>query len=253
LLSTLLRWISGKVLTVDSATDSATYMARVHGMDRRRHTRIRLPAVATPAFPELRYNNIALPIVDLSVGGACIKDLKESLSGEVGHMIRMQLWWPGGEQESLDVRVVAASRHFNRHLHFQSLGPASLTRLSMLVRCGSAGYRMRMAPMIKSGPAQLQAVELWTGVNGDSLAFFDTGEKFAELSCCATTIAFFSQFGPRVISRNDSTHSRPAKPIEVADALVCLVNIEGASPRVLKLIEILTSRAHQWMNTGSGV
>ena len=239
------------MLIVDPILDSASYMARAHGIDRRRHTRVKLPPVTTPFFPYLSYNRIPLPIVDLSIGGACISDAKEHLTGEVGHVLRLDLCWPV-DTESLDVRVVAASRHFNRHLNFQNLSPGSLARLSLLVRCGSAGQRMHLAPSFNTGAVKLQASELWVGVTGDSLAIFDGGSTTALLSSCATTIAFYANALPRVLLNQEGDKSRPALPVEMADALVCLVNIGVPSPRLQRLIDSLVGYIEQRAKAGGG-
>lgn len=237
---------------MDPVQDSATYMARVHGIDRRKHTRVRVPAVAIPLFPYLNYNQVRLPLIDVSIGGACINDLKQYLTGEVGHTVRMDLCWPK-DTETLDVCVIAASRHTNRHLKFQNISPGSLARLSMLVRSGSAGQKMRLAPSLSSSVIQLQATELWTGVNGDSVTLFDTGEKTALVCCCATTVAFYNGLPPQTVLKRDGSNTRPALPVEVADALICLVNIENPSPRVSRLIMSVSSHAHQWAKTGTEV
>ena len=227
-------------------------MARVHGFDRRRHTRVKLPpSVVTPLFPQLKYNQISLPVIDVSIGGARIDDANENLTGEVGHLVRMDLCWPN-EFETLDVRVIAASCATNRHLNFQNLSPGSLARLSMIVRHGSAGQKLRLVTAPKGGPVQLHSAELWTGINGDSLAFFDNSDKIALFTACATTIVFGADGPPRTLLNPSGSESRPAHSVELADALVVLVNIPRPTARLLSLIRQLTTQTHLWSKTGSG-
>lgn len=225
-------------------------MARAHGIDRRRHARIKLPTVTAAIYPVLTYNGNPLPFVDVSIGGACVQDPKEILSPEIGHVVRLELLWPNGK-EPLLARVVAASQHVRRHLHFQNLSASSLDRLSTLVRMGTSGQKMRQVTLT-NGPVQWGAIELWTGLNGDSLTFFDTSEKLSDLSTCAMNLSLFVTLPPRIGHVSDPTRTRPARGGEVADCLVCLVNIPEPSPRVARLIETLVARSHQWLATGSG-
>jgi hypothetical protein len=244
------RWFTGKFLAIESPFDSGVFLARVNGLERRKHTRIKLPSVTSPVYPRLFVKDITLPVVDLSVGGVCVQDTRDNLSTEVGHIVELTIAWPD-QRETVKARVVAFSRHINRHLQFQDLSPGALTKISLMVRAGGAGQKLRPAPVLKNGPVQLHAVELWTGINGDSIVFHGDGAKVADLTFLNLSMSFYTDIGPRVSPVRNPGQSRPARPLEVADALIFLVNIPNPSPRIQRLIETLTKGSHKWLNTGS--
>lgn len=235
---------------MESPEDSALYIARRTGLAHRALTRIVLPDSTTGCFPSLSFENEVLPIVDISVGGACVRDPNDSVLNFLSQDIDLELIL-GDQSEPLRARVVGVSRHVNRHLQFLNLSSKNQMWLESLVRVGTFGQKLKQSKSLLLAPARLNVVELWTGVQGDGLVFYDSSEVDAEMTIGPVTIRFFHHQGPRVQVGEDFEKTREAEPSEVMEALLCLVNIDPPSERVSELIAKLNHPAPRLQKTGS--
>jgi hypothetical protein len=232
-------------------TPSLGALARINGIDRRKFTRVKVPATTVNLFPRLRVQNSELPVIDLSIGGACVKDVQGIFQDKVGQEVALTLHWPT-ETEELKAKVISTSNQVNRHLQFSNLSPGSVARFGILVRSGAAGLKIRQTPSGRDTPVRLEAQELWTGMGGDNLVFFAHEKPLAQLTALTRTTQFFPGQTPRIALGPKGAETREALPHEIADALVCLANIPEPSTRLLRLIEFLCSRPDLWQVARSG-
>ncbi|MGE0764092.1 MAG: hypothetical protein AB7N80_12500 [Bdellovibrionales bacterium] len=246
------RRIWQKRITVESPATSAPFLAREHGLDRRLKARVRLPAHNADYLPIFKNSSRELTVVDLSVGGVCLLDFQDFLLNHLSQTVPLTLQWPDRE-EWIMARVAGVSRHTHRHLQFLELSEQSQKQIKVLVQMGSYGQKITQVRDLKQSPAQLLVTELWTGLQGDGLVFYDSADTLAELTMGLITVRFHHSIAPQVVLDPDRNKTRPALNKEISDALICLANIPEPSGRLKDLLLRLSTPTQPWLTTGSGV
>ncbi len=212
-----------------SEPQSLHHIAKAHGLLRRRFSRVDLPESAPPCLPRIQFNEVNLPVVNLSVGGACTKDPFDHVLPLLGQELNLELLWPSG-REVLAARVVGISKHVNRHFEFLSLSPAASLVLAKLVHLGSIGKTLKPTAEDPSDEVRLNVSELWVSPTGENLKFHSLGEQTATLVTDQGEWHF-----PKFRLPTFGTEGRPADLQELAELIVLLSNIARPSLKIRQL------------------
>lgn len=231
-------WMGRRRIVVNMPQSVAS-LARQHGLDRRRFARITLPKADLGIFPVIRYSGREMPIVDMSVGGVCLFDGEDLLSQQLSQDIEIALIWPT-RVDLVKSKIVGVSRHNHRHLQFLDLPEVSYNEIETLVRIGSRGQKIAQVLTLKRGPVRLEVEELWTGYQGDGLVFYDEQDSYCELTLFNRTYVF-SRSQPHLVVEDAET-GREASVQEIADAVICLANVNQPTLRILTLLSDLVIR-----------
>ena len=238
-----------KMFYFDPSQDSVLSLARKLNLDRREQVRIRVPEIPCSLAPRFLISGSEFPLVNISMGGVCLKDMQNIFSNEVGQELVVTMNWLD-TTSLVRCRMVAISKHVQRHLCFVDLPPHLSQRIGKMVEAAMPGIKLRPLPILKYSPAQTEALELWTGVGGESLAFYGADDLVAELVTVNLTYKFFQKIPPRVQLNETPTRTRPVKHQELFQALLLLENVERPSYRIVQLIVHLIAQKNLWSQVG---
>lgn len=215
-------------------------LVRRVGVERRQHLRVLLPQATCAILPQASFEGAPLNMHDISVGGCCLLDPSEILGPNVGNDLQLGLLWHDGYFK-VHARIVARVDH-KRHIQFLDLAAdrADLIR-SGIVSGALAQAVMQNAQFPDDGPV-LEAREVWSSLNGDSVILEDHFHRLARVMLQETEIALYRDAWPmkdgaKPISRLEMDHlllflcniPLPSKPLQELTAQVCVVS-QGRGP-----------------------
>lgn len=252
MIQRLLQWFRNLTRLEVSAVNSAAQMAQAYGINRRRYTRVLFPESSVSLLPRLGLEAQDLPIVNFSIGGACVEDHFDLILPNLGDIVEIKFDWL---QWSLPVkvRIAGASKHVNRHLEFIGLPEELKQDLGLLVQAGSIGQRLTQAPSLESAPVKLGVAELWTSNTGENLRIVDSETEYGSLSTESEDWVFIKSGLPLWRPSGTSQPLREANVISVACLIILLANIESPSLPVRQLRILLSRLPQAFQPTGSDV
>lgn len=215
-------------------------LAITNAINRRKNTRVKYPHIGPVGrLPTIFFEEKALKIHDVSVGGVCVLDPLEELDLEAGQEFQLTFSW-----EDCSYDVVATMVRVNldkKHVKLLNPNPDITVRLQLLLKPGYIGTKFHKVPQIPGSPVQLQALELWVGPTGESLSFIhdpDNPEVLGEMRLFKTDIEFREDSPPvyRSKGRRHEVGQRLDREL-IKDIIICLANIKNPSQRVIDLIE----------------
>lgn len=217
------------MLATAPETQSLHHIAKAHGIERRRYTRVDLPDSMPTCLPRLQFNEVNLPITNVSVGGACTRDPFDHVLPLLGQEIKLEFIWHSG-QETVSTRVVGISRHIHRHFEFLSLSPAATVILAKLVHMGSIGKALKPTAEDPSEEIRLNVSELWVSSTGENLKFHSVGDHVATL----VTDQGEWQF-PKFRLPTFGNENRAATVQDLGELIILLSNVARPSLKVRQL------------------
>jgi hypothetical protein len=196
------------------------------GVERRHAPRIRFPDYECHIHPIAEAGGTKLRIHDISVGGCCLVDPLEILGLEIGNEINLTLHWLDGA-ETIRARIVARVEH-KRHIQFLNLRQERVELLKFLIEPATRGAFVHKHAATKSGPA-LQAREIWSSFQGDSITIEDHVHRLAEISLFGVQYTLFRNAWPV------KDNSIPLSRQEVTSIILFLANVNHPSPLLNEL------------------
>lgn len=207
-------------------SDVKAYAAQL-GIERRRNARILYPPHQNlNLLPGVFFGSRSMRVQDLSVGGVCLIDKDDYLGPNAGQELDLRLIWPECERV-VRCRLISRVDH-RRHIQFMDLSGERCEAIQAAIKPGMLGQSMRPSHPVGRG-IHLEARELWTSGNGDSLTFVEDVHAVAEITLGEATYRLMKDAWP-VNSEN-----QPASPREVERILIFLFNFPRPSAAVTEL------------------
>lgn len=174
----------------EASSESIHQMAFKHGMDRRRHPRVNFPkAFQCFRLPRFQYKDQFFEIVDLSRGGVCLHDPYDCFELSVGSQGEMK-WVSEGRSVNLSLQIVGAS-YQKKHLEFTEVDPSLVDEIQNFIESGIWGQKMHRSVLTPQAHLDTSILELWIGVSGASLSFFDDPHFVATVETPHFNVNFF--------------------------------------------------------------
>jgi hypothetical protein len=154
---------------LDQANSIFKMAARL-SVDARREVRVTYPAFASVCrLPQALFNEQRLTLKNISGGGCCILDPDGFLGDGLPTEFELTLEWTTGQE---DVRARMVSRvDQRRHIEFLDLSPQRKNSLKKSMVMGIRGLEMHSSVAAQEHGPRIQASEIWTSLQGDTLTF----------------------------------------------------------------------------------
>lgn len=191
------------------------------GVERRHAPRIRFPDYECHIHPIVEHGGTKLKVYDISVGGCCLIDPHEVMGVTIGNEIKLTLHWLDG-REDIRARLVARVDD-KRHIQFLNLPQGRVEILKFLIEPATRGVLVHMHSALKSGP-QLQAREIWSSFQGDSITIEDHVHRLAQISLFGVEYTLFKNAWPV------KDGAAPLSRQEVTSIILFLANVNHPSP-----------------------
>lgn len=240
-------WLFGLRVPLFSSRPTGAQIAKSHGIDRRRHRRVLFPPGNFKTLPSLMRGDVDLPVVNLSVGGACVEDLDDVILPQLGDIVELQIRWMN-QSLPVKVRVAGASKHIQRHLEFMYLPETLLKSFAVLVNMGAIGQGLTQAMPDETGAIKLGVSELWTTLAGENLRIVNSSEIYATLTTEKEEWIFPKAGAPY---RRGRQGDLLATTEELAGLLVMVSNITSPSVAIRELRIYLGRQTEALRPTGS--
>jgi hypothetical protein len=214
-----------------------------NGIDRRKAARIHYPEQgALGDLPEIHYLGHPMRIHDISLGGTCLIDDLDFLQGNAGNNITLDLVW---RDLSVPQACLIVAVGFNkRHIRFLDLDTQSYVRLTLLLKPGYLGMRMRRLNLDGAHHIQVGAEEMWVGTSGEAITAFpriDANFPLGEITLYGRTVLIYEKAPP--LYKQQYSDGLPGQRIREAllhDLLIFAVNVRNPTETLKELINCLT-------------
>jgi len=205
--------------------------------------RVLYPSLVDAGLPKVRYQNVALQAVDISVGGCCLHAPDWGWHPRVGEHTLLDLQF-SDHSNRVQVRIVAEV-HERLHIQFLDLSEAGQARIRESMRMGARG--MDFKPSLRGDPdgPSFLAEEMLYSSGGDSLVFFPFPHSVIELTLDGEIFSWTPTTWPL---RKSS--GKPMSEPQVDGLILLLANIRSPSPRVLTCLLDLQVRRRQGLAHG---
>lgn len=209
------------------------------GIERRQSVRVRYPEPYLSRLPSVFFESHKLRVHDMSVGGCCLLDPHEYLGPNAGNDVQLRLIWP--EQEKFIRARIVAYVHVRRHIQFLDLQPELVQAIKVALAPGVLGLTMKPLIEPERHHVALHASEVWTSLNGETLAFLDDIHIAADLHLDGKDFRFPRNSWPV------TTGNAPVTPLEFENILVFLENV----PQPSQTLTNLKNQLHTLYSEGS--
>jgi len=222
---------------MDSQPTPLVQLAGRLGVERRYAVRIRYPQMDCQILPAIFFQNQPLKVHDISTGGCCLLDAQGLLGASVGNDVHLILRWPDGAA-SVHGRIVSRVDH-KRHIQFLNMPKVRVDQLRQAIHPGSRGLNVRpMMKGVENGPV-MQAREMWSSLDGDSVIIEDHVHRLAQIILVGSQYTLYKHAWP---VKDVST---PVTRNELAHLILFLCNIPQPSDLMSALVAHVETMAPQ--------
>ncbi len=229
-------------------SSSIQKMAAKNNLHRRKNVRVLYPNSHYSAkLPQIIYNSKVEKAMDISLGGVCLLNDTNRFGLRLGEIISLSFRW--FNEKDVDFKAVIVGHSYNKvHLQFKDLSTDIYVKLSINLKSGMVGRKIKRSLLNENEAIQSEYSELWVGLNNEKLIFFNADSLYAKLSYFGTTIDFFEDKKPQVFNKQGSSFN--FTEIHLSDCLILLTNIPSPSDSIKKLICLLQNFNEHYRNVG---
>lgn len=207
------------------------------GLEKRFSPRVSYPPKTNAGLPSISFNGRPLRVHDLSVGGCSLIDPTEVFGPDVGQEVELRLTWTTGE-DVVRARLVGRVDH-RRNFQFLDLAPARAERIRGLIGPGVRGLDLRGSVAASRGGPNLEAIEFWTSLAGDSVTIESHLQRIASVYIQGKTISVLRDSWPL------DERSQPISRTDFDALTLFLANIPQRSRALGEILFLLEELGHE--------
>ena len=207
------------------------------GVEKRFSPRVAYPPKTTAGLPTIGFEGHLLRVHDLSVGGCSLIDPTEIFGPNIGQEIELRLTWANSE-DLVKARLVGRVDH-RRNFQFVDLNPTSAERIRNLIGPGVRGADLRASVTASRGGPNLEAIEVWSSLAGDSVTIESHLQRVASVYIQGKTISVLRDHWPL------DERSQPISRADFDALTLFLANIPNRSRALGEILFLLEELGHE--------
>lgn len=220
---------------IENSKQTLQQLALRLGVERRQHQRIRYSRSHLGILPSISFNQHAIPVHDLSVGGCCLIDGDGHLGVKIGTEVSLQLNL-GNVVHNVRSRIVS-SVDMRRHIQFLDLTPEVAKELANNIQFGIWGLSLRKVAHNEKSNDNLtvSAEEIWTSLLGHNVVIENQIHRQAQITLSNQVFHIYKEAWPVFPNK------KPISKLDLERLILFLNNIPYSTPHLSALLQQLES------------